>query len=551
MAELNSNRKLNIFLAHASEDKETVRVLYHRFQEDGIDPWLDEENLLPGENWRREIPKAVRNADAVLVCLSNNSVDKDGYFQNEIQFALDAAKKHSDDPIYLIPLKLEECQVPESLADWHWVDLFDARGYTRLLDALRKRAATLGVQSPIAQSDTPFMPTPRRKLKFSWAYVVGTITILAALAGFFADMGSILAQLGISTSALPTAISTPIETPTNTFVAVEATSITAPTTAPTYTAILSTDTPRPTNTPRPNNTPTPALPQSGDLQTFEGIDFVYVPSGTFIMGSTDEEVDYALELCEQYWDALQEKDECERSWYEDEQPLSTDIEVDAFWIMQFEVTNAQFHDFVEGDGYTNQEYWTDAGWKWKEKNAITSPNLWSDNRFKGDDKPVVGISWYESTAYTEWLSQKTGRDFRLPTEAEWEKAARGSDGRIFSWGNTWESAIVNYCDTNCSEAWGDKNGNDGHRYTAPVGSFENKSPYNAYDMSGNASEWTSSQGFYSYETGERDPSDPRLMARGGDWSGIPNNVRVAIRNYFDPGKRDGAMGVRLVLSSGS
>ena len=84
-------RKLRVFLCHGSEDKAEVRNLYRKLRGDGLDPWLDEEKLLPGQRWQDEIPKAVRNSDVVLVCLSDRTTRRDGYIQDEIRFALDVA----------------------------------------------------------------------------------------------------------------------------------------------------------------------------------------------------------------------------------------------------------------------------------------------------------------------------------------------------------------------------------------------------------------------------------------------------------------------------
>lgn len=272
------------------------------------------------------------------------------------------------------------------------------------------------------------------------------------------------------------------------------------------------------------------------------------------MGSTDEQVDYALELCEQYWDAPQDIDQCQRASFEDEQPRSASINIEAFWMMQYEVTNAQFRGFVEGDGYTNSIYWTDAGWTWKDENSTVSPVFWTDERFIGDDKPVVGISWYEAYAYAKWLSAQTSLDFRLPTEAEWEKAARGIDGFTFPWGDEWDPTIVNYCDANCDQAWKDEGGDDGYQYTAPIGTFGNASPYNAYDMAGNVREWTSSQYVgYPYKADEREAleGDNRRVVRGDGWGSSPGGVRAADRHRYDPEFRRTSFGVRLVLSPGS
>jgi hypothetical protein len=139
-----SRRLLRVFLCHASSDKPAVRSLYNRLCYDAFDPWLDEENLLPGEEWEKEIPKAVRNSDIVLVCLSHNSINKSGYLQKEIKFALDVADEQLEGTIFLIPVKLEECDIPDRLRRWQWVDLFKENGYVRLRRALKARASKLG-----------------------------------------------------------------------------------------------------------------------------------------------------------------------------------------------------------------------------------------------------------------------------------------------------------------------------------------------------------------------------------------------------------------------
>jgi hypothetical protein len=134
---------LRVFLCHSSGDKPAVRELYHRLRADGVIPWLDEEDLLPGEKWEKEIPKAVRSCDVVIVCVSQSSINKKGYLQKEIRYALDAADEQPEGMIFLIPLKLEECEIPEHLSGWQWVNFFEERGYERLMLALRKRARSL------------------------------------------------------------------------------------------------------------------------------------------------------------------------------------------------------------------------------------------------------------------------------------------------------------------------------------------------------------------------------------------------------------------------
>ena len=114
-----------------------IPKLYQRLLRDGFDVWLDEEKLLPGQDWNREITHAVRNADTVIICLSPSSVTKSGYYQKEIRMTLDAADEKPDGAIFLIPARLEECTVPDRISRFQWVDLYKADGYDRLIKALR------------------------------------------------------------------------------------------------------------------------------------------------------------------------------------------------------------------------------------------------------------------------------------------------------------------------------------------------------------------------------------------------------------------------------
>lgn len=140
--------KLKAFLCHASGDKPAVRELYNRLVEQGVEPWLDEEDLLPGQDWRLEIPKAVKASDVVLVCLSNKSINRAGYVQKEIKYALDVASEQPEDEIYIIPIRLEECDVPESLSRLHWVNIFQSNGFERLLRSLSIRAESKQKMQP-------------------------------------------------------------------------------------------------------------------------------------------------------------------------------------------------------------------------------------------------------------------------------------------------------------------------------------------------------------------------------------------------------------------
>lgn len=142
-------------MAHSSRDKPAVRDLYFRLKRDGFSPWLDEEDLLPGQEWPLEISRALRECQVALVCLSSEAITKEGYFQKEMRIALDIADEQPEGSIYLIPVRLERCAVPERLADRHWLDIFKEGAYRRLRQSLEVRAQLLGIQSStrISQGD--------------------------------------------------------------------------------------------------------------------------------------------------------------------------------------------------------------------------------------------------------------------------------------------------------------------------------------------------------------------------------------------------------------
>lgn len=132
-------RQLRAFLCHASDDKPKARDLYKRLLKDKFSPWLDEENILPGQDWNHEIKKAVRASDVVLVLVSSSSINKAGYVQKEIRQAIDVAEEQPEGAIFIIPVRLEDCPVPERLRHLQWVNFFEDDGYDRLVSALKKR----------------------------------------------------------------------------------------------------------------------------------------------------------------------------------------------------------------------------------------------------------------------------------------------------------------------------------------------------------------------------------------------------------------------------
>lgn len=172
---------MHVFLCHASDDKLAVRKLAQRLRDDGFDPWLDEERLLPGQDWDLEIQTAVRASDVIVVCLSTSSVSKVGYVQKELRRVLDVAEFQPEGRVLVIPVRLEVCQVPVRLSHWQYADLFEEGGYERLragLQAASEQSSKGGRSSPRIPSVVPLKPEPDRS-RFWWA-VGGIVVVLAA-----------------------------------------------------------------------------------------------------------------------------------------------------------------------------------------------------------------------------------------------------------------------------------------------------------------------------------------------------------------------------------
>jgi len=240
-------------------------------------------------------------------------------------------------------------------------------------------------------------------------------------------------------------------------------------------------------------------------------EMVSVPPGPFTMGTRGKDVP-----------ALVKKYGGKAEWYEREVPQHQ-VNLPAFEIGKYPVTNREYQAFVRGAGYRPPE-----GWDGDEY----PPG-------KGDH-PVVNVIWRDAVAYCRWLSQETGRPFRLPTEAEWEKAARGSDGRQYPWGNEFDPAKCNTRESGPGE-------------TTPVGQYpDGASPYGALDMAGNVWEWCSSlYESYPYDPGdgrENLEAEGRRVLRGGAFNGGARFVRCACRyGDFPYGHWDHA-GIRVVAS---
>jgi formylglycine-generating enzyme required for sulfatase activity len=287
--------------------------------------------------------------------------------------------------------------------------------------------------------------------------------------------------------------------------------------------------------------------------------------------------------------------------YDNEAPVHA-VELESFLIGQFPVTNAEWALFMKAGGYEDERWWVadeDKAWwrgestaegpkrQWRENRQLfqekfdqirvlhqqgritskqaddweqiaqmsddefeeqldqwypsgrqTQPAYWNDDAFNNPVQPVVGISWHEARAYCVWLSAQTGQPFRLPTEAEWEAAARGTEIRRYAYGDDFDAACCNTFETHI-------------RHTTPTGVFPGgKTPEGLVDMTGNTYDWTSSldQSYpYDATNGRENPltGDGRRVVRGGSWADDPEGARAAFRFWVVPYDRGYDVGLRV------
>jgi len=221
------------------------------------------------------------------------------------------------------------------------------------------------------------------------------------------------------------------------------------------------------------------------IKTEDGAEMVLVPAGEFTMGSNDAD---------------------------DEKPPHR-VYLDAFYIDKYETTNALYGRFMGATGRP-------------------APLYWNDEKWNGAMQPVVSVTWHDANAYCQWAGK------RLPTEAEWEKAARGTDGRKYPWGEQWDVSRAHSDESKLGK-------------TAPVGSYAGGvSPYGAYDMAGNVWEWVADRYAKDYyqRSPERNPrgsdSGTSRVLRGGSWFNLPFSLRSSNRYFNSPDDRHGSIAFR-------
>lgn len=249
-------------------------------------------------------------------------------------------------------------------------------------------------------------------------------------------------------------------------------------------------------------------------------DMIEVPAGSFVMGSNPK-------------------------GDEDEQPAH-EVILTGFMIRKYPVTNLEYREFMESGGYQTQQFWTYEGWRYKLSTDISAPEYWDDSLWNNPNYPVVGISWYEATAYCAWLTEKLHAQgnlsqdeiIRLPTEAEWEKAAKGVGKRRWPWGGEFDSSRTNTAESGIGR-------------TTPVGVYPaGASPYGIEEMAGNTWEWCRSlYRVYPYQSDdgrENSSGDGQRVLRGGSWGDDQDYARTTYRGKALPDARFLTIGFRYV-----
>lgn len=268
----------------------------------------------------------------------------------------------------------------------------------------------------------------------------------------------------------------------------------------------------------------------------KGVVMVYVPTGKFLMGSTSEQLETAFAHDQQeYGDKVNHE---LPTLYLNELPQHEVVVTRAFWLDLTPVTNESYAHFIREDGYSTELYWTPEGWQWARRTKDFAPINYGET-FNDPQQPRVGITWYEAYAYCQW------RGGRLPTEAEWEWAARGTQNLIYPWGDQFDPAKL---------VW--NTGADGR--SAWVGSKPAGASWvGALDMSGNIWEWLQTifdQDKYPYPYRENDGrnTDHSIndhVMRGGSWnSKYTSFFRTANRSWFAGDFAGRTWGVRAARS---
>ncbi len=535
MSENTDGKNVKIFISYAREDYETAKKLYNDLKTAGAEPWMDKIDILPGQWWKTEISSAIRNCQYFLLLLSSTSVSKQGFVHKEMRIALEVLESLPQSEIFLIPVRTDECRPPnEMLEELQWVDLFPfyEEGLEKILRAVKN-----GQQMMIADPGNKKSPQKQKKdrdrgNKAAWKILAVLIVFTAAYLlvnyvewkRFFspkkyrltiitdpADAKVRIADPEMAYSPgiqlLPGSYQIEVSHPgfeTETWkIEIKAKDFSEPVVR----LKRKLDNTKPV-TGKPDKPVSPVEPVKEEIQNTEpftnsiGMKFVYIKLGTFMMGSPKEE-----------------------PGHQDDETQHEVTLTKGFYMQTTEVTQGQWQA-VMGN----------------------KPSYFKDC---GDNCPVEQVYWYEAQEFIKKLNQKEGKNlYRLPTEAEWEYAARAGTDTPFAFGKCLSTDQANY---------------DGNSYLegCPKGTYRGKpvsvgslkaNDRGLYDMHGNVWEWC--QDWYggypanSVTNPEGPGTGSNRVNRGGGWFNNAVGCRSADRNGSSPDSRGSGIGFRLVLSPG-
>jgi formylglycine-generating enzyme required for sulfatase activity len=459
--------EIQIFLAHASEDKPAVLALYNRLKQVGYKPWLDKKDLIAGQIWRDEIPKAIKASQIFLACLSAKSANKQGYIQRELRIALDILGEMLPGTIFFIPMRLEECEIPDlrlaqvglNLRDIHRLDYWEEDGFEQLERAITyqfKLEPEEPIQ-PVIVPEEPKQPVivpeePKQPVIVTQPLSVFNFEIVEVNA-----KGEQIKKESKQSQYF-----------------------------------------------------------SQDLGNDITLEMVAILGGTFTMGSpAGEGYDYG-------------------------EPQHQ-VTVPPFFMGKYPITQAQWQAIASRADL-------------KVKQDLESNPAYFKDRPDSDRRPVEQVSWYDAIEFCARLSKLTVREYRLPSEAEWEYACRAGTTTPFYFGETITGELANY---NASNTYADEPEGEYRGQTTPVGQFP-PNAFGLYDMHGNVWEWCLDPWHDSYQGKTRTDSevwdkeqsaeqylldknnviqllsDKRMrVLRGGSWDFDPRYCRCADRgrNY--------------------
>lgn len=471
-----------IFISYSRKDELFARQLAQSLSDRGADIWIDLEDIPAGMKWSSAIQQGLDTGEIIIVIISPESMTSRNV-EDEWQYFLDNNKP-------VIPVLLRSAKIHFQLSRIQYIDFLNQPYDTalrQLLIELARKGVHLqqGGDAPVVppapryhasvQPQPAKSPTSRRTMQAGLALVV--------LAGF-----AVMFFLGLALAGVfnpPAAAGT---TASATFTATDSSDVAqnASPTRPAFPVGTSAAPPAPTAVVLPGFTPVRSNSDWSPIEgSFGGVTMMLVPAGSFKMGIAASERDSHIQQCISFLGV----DDCTRL-VGDELPQETITFSKPFWIDKYEVS------------------------------ANGRPN----------DLPLTNVTWAEASLNCQ------SRGGRLPTEAEWEYAARGPDGWTFPWGNGFAGTHLNYCDSSCEFNWRDGNYEDGYPVLAPVNAFsEFRSWVGTLNMAGNVWEWTSSvYAAYPYNAndGRENPSDTssKRTLRGGSWNWVVTDARTTGRD---------------------